>query len=153
MAGFKRILHPTDFSEASQFACAKAVELAKQCGAKLIVLHAFADPVSVEGMWAIPDPRPELEEAMSMIAADEPAIAVERVLRVGTPAEAIIGYAERHKCDLIVMGTHGRSGLSHLLMGSVAEQVIRKAPCPVMVVREGAVEEATPAETAAAAAT
>jgi nucleotide-binding universal stress UspA family protein len=152
MAGFKRILHPTDFSEASQLGCVKALELARQCGAKLIVLHAYANPVSVEGMWAVPDPRPELEEALGMIAADEPAFPVERVLRVGTPAETIIAYAQRHNCDLIVMGTHGRTGLSHLLMGSVAEKVIRMAPCPVMVIREGTPEEATVAEPSAAVA-
>ena len=141
MNSFKRILHPTDFSEPSQAACVQAVDLAKQCGAKLIILHAFADPMTVEAMWAIPDPRPELQEAISQIAHDEAAISVERVLRVGPPAETIVACARNHHCDLIVMGTHGRSGWSHLLLGSIAQQVIRTAPCPVMIVRAGATTE------------
>ncbi|MBI3466193.1 MAG: universal stress protein [Planctomycetes bacterium] len=148
MAGFTSILHPTDFSEASRLACAKAVELARQCGAKLTILHAYANPLAVEGLWQLPDPRPELEDAMSLVAADEAAVQIERVLRVGAPAEAIVEFAKRHNCDLIVMGTHGRSGLQHLLVGSVAEKVIRLAPCPVMVVRERPAEQKQPPERA-----
>ena len=141
MTGFTNILHPTDFSEASELACERAVDLARQCGAKLTLLHAYANPVAVEGGWALPDPRPELEDALSLVANEDQSLAVVRVLRMGTPAESIIEYAREHNCDLIVMGTHGRTGLSHLLMGSVAERVVRFAPCPVMVVRQQAAEE------------
>lgn len=144
MTGFTSILHPTDFSEASRLACERAVELARQCGAKLTILHAYADPTAVAEAWSIPDPRPELEDALSLVAADVPDVAIERVLRVGTPAETIVGYARRHNSGVIVMGTHGRTGLSHLLMGSVAEKVIRLAPCPVMVVGLKSVEKAGP---------
>lgn len=136
MTGFTNILHPSDFSEASQAACDKAVDLARQCGAKLTVLHAYAEPLMAEGFAYVPDLRPELEDALSLVANVGPTPAVERVLRVGIPAETIVEYARRHNCDLIVMGTHGRTGLSHLLMGSVAEKVVRLAPCPVMVVRQ-----------------
>jgi nucleotide-binding universal stress UspA family protein len=66
------------------------------------------------------------------------------VLRVGTPAEAIVDYARDHNCDLIVIGTHGRTGLTHMLMGSVAEKVVRLAECPVMVVGLRTAEKARP---------
>jgi nucleotide-binding universal stress UspA family protein len=144
MTGFTHILHPTDFSESSELACAKAVELAKQCGAKLTILHAYANPALVEGAWPIPDPGPELNEALSAVASDEPTVAIERVLRVGTAAEEIVEYARWHDCDLIVMGTHGRTGLWHLLMGSVAEKVIRFAKCPVMVISQHVNEKTEP---------
>ena len=144
MSGFTSILHPTDFSETSQIACAKAVELARQCGAKLTILHAYANPMLTEGAWNLPDPRPALEDAISMVATDEPTLEIERVLRNGTPAEEIVEYAKRYNCDLIVMGTHGRTGLSHVLMGSVAEKVIRLASCPVMVVGARTAEKAEP---------
>lgn len=135
MTGFTHVLHPTDFSEPSQAACEKAVDLARQCGAKLTVLHVYANPLMAEGFAYVPDPRPELEEKLSHVANEELPIAVERELRVGVPAQEIVEFAREHNCDLIVMGTHGRTGLSHLLMGSVAENVVRRAPCPVMVVR------------------
>jgi nucleotide-binding universal stress UspA family protein len=135
MTGFTNILHPTDFSEPSQAAWEKAVDLARQCGAKVTVLHVYANPLMAEGFAYVPDPRPELEEKLNFVANEELPIAVERELRVGLPAEEIVAYAREHNCDLIVMGTHGRTGLSHLLMGSVASTVVRRAPCPVMVVR------------------
>ena len=144
MTGFTSILHPTDFSEASRLACERAVELARQCGAKLTVLHVFADPTAAPDAWQIRDPRPELEDALSLVAADAVDVDVDRVLRVGTPSETIIEYARRHNCGVIVMGTHGRTGLSHLLMGSVAEMVIRDATCPVMVVGLKTAEKAEP---------
>jgi nucleotide-binding universal stress UspA family protein len=135
MTVFANILHPTDFSEPSQAACEKAVELARQCGAKLTVLHVYANPLMAEGFAYVPDPRPEFEQRLSTVANVELPIAVERALRVGVPAEQIVEFAREHNCDLVVMGTHGRTGLSHLLVGSVAEHVVRHAPCPVMVVR------------------
>ena len=146
MRGFTSILHPTDFSEASQLACVNAVELARQCGAKLTVLHVYPDPTRVPDAWSIHDPRPELEDALGLVAADVPDVPVERLLRVGTPAETIVEYAKRHNCDVIVMGTHGRTGLGHLLMGSVAEKVIRAAPCPVLVVPQHTAKKAEPLE-------
>ena len=145
MIGFTNILHPTDFSEASQYAGERAVDFAKQCGAKLTVLHAYASPAALEGGFVLPDPVPELEAAIDRVA-DDPHVEVERVLRVGTPAETIVEFAERHHCDLIVMGTHGRTGLGHLLMGSTAEKVIRTARCPVMVVSPRAAEPVEPLE-------
>jgi nucleotide-binding universal stress UspA family protein len=134
MTGFTHILHATDFSESSERACAKAVDLARQCGAKLTVIHAYVAPFMSEGFAYVPDVRPELEEQLDHVAEGEPNVEIDRVLRVGTPAETIVDYAREHNCDLIVIGTHGRTGLMHVLMGSVAEKVVRLAACPVMVV-------------------
>lgn len=134
MTGFTHILFATDFSESSELACARAVDLARQCGAKLTVIHAYAEPLMAEGFAYVPDVRPELEAHLARVAEDEPNVDVKRVLLVGTPAETIVEYAREHECDLIVIGTHGRTGLLHMLMGSVAETVVRLAECPVMVV-------------------
>ena len=76
MLAVRTILHPTDFSEASELACAKAVELARQCGAKLTILHVYADPALFAEGWNIPDPRPQLQEALDLIAANEPTLTV-----------------------------------------------------------------------------
>src|SRR5262245_36501796 len=128
------ILYATDLSEASRPACAQAVELARQCGATLTILHAFAEPTTVAEAWGVIDPRSDIDTALKYVASDVHDVEIHRLLYVGSPAETIVEYAREHGFDVIVMGTHGRSGVSHLLMGSVAEQVIRQAPCPVMVV-------------------
>jgi nucleotide-binding universal stress UspA family protein len=144
MTGFTHILHATDFSESSELALARAVDLARQCGAKLTLIHAYVGPLMSEGFAYVPDIRPELEERLAKVAEGEPDVEFDRVLRVGTPAEAIVDYARDHNCDLIVIGTHGRTGLTHMLMGSVAEKVVRLAECPVMVVGLRTAEKARP---------
>jgi nucleotide-binding universal stress UspA family protein len=140
---FANILCATDLSEASQAACQRAIELARQCGGTLTILHTYADPTTVAEAWSVIDPRPDLDIALRRVASEVRDIPIKRVLLIGSPAEAIVDYAKDHDSDLIAMGTHGRSGFSHLLMGSVAEQVIRRASCPVMVVRQ---EKQTSAE-------
>ena len=144
MTGFTHILHATDFSESSELASAKAVDLARQCGAKLTVIHAYAEPLMAEGFAYVPDIRPELEEHLARVAQGEPNVEIERALLVGSPAETIVDYAREHNCDLIVTGTHGRTGLTHMLMGSVAEKVVRLAECPVMVVGMRTAKKARP---------
>jgi nucleotide-binding universal stress UspA family protein len=133
---FASILYATDLSEASQPACQRAIELARQCGATLTILHAYADATAFTEAWSVIDPRPDLDIALRHVASEVRDIQINRVLIIGSPAQTIVDYAQDHNSDLIVMGTHGRSGLFHLLMGSVAEQVIRRALCPVMVVRQ-----------------
>ena len=98
-----------------------------------------------DGWVYIPDPRPELASALEEDAND-PSVSVEPVLHPGPPAETIVWYAREHDCDLIVMGTHGRTALKHLLLGSVAEKVVRRAHCPVMTVRHHAADEPVPTE-------
>ena len=144
---FSRILVPTDFSEPSDAALAYARVLAEKFGASLHVLHVFESPfvagaVSPE-VFVDDSPAVQaqlLEEAKNRLqhrvsAADRANYAATTEIVGGHSARAIVDYAIERKMDLIVMGTHGRSGVAHLLMGSVAEKVVRTAPCPVMTVR------------------
>jgi nucleotide-binding universal stress UspA family protein len=135
------ILHPTDFSDNAAYALQLACSLARDHGARLIVIHGHRPSLMMlGGMPAIP-PSPieeeveELEAQLQALKIPIPGITVERHLMQGEPVATIVEFARRVPCDLIVMGTHGRRGLRHLLMGSVAEQVVRKAPCPVLTVR------------------
>ncbi|HVS35964.1 MAG TPA: universal stress protein, partial [Gemmataceae bacterium] len=124
-----RILHPTDFSECSRYAFRIAVDLAKAQGASVVVLHA-ARPLSEEqvsfGEAAAPQPgeyHERLAEAEREATADAPGVAVERVVVDGEPAHVVAQVARGRNCDLIVIGSHGRSGLQRILMGSTAERI------------------------------
>jgi len=133
------ILCPTDFSAYSDNAFLTACALARDYGARVIVLHVVPSPVMPYVTVAVPPP-PEvnLDEPREMLAsytAPDESIAVERLLLEGEPREEIVALARDRPCDLIVMGTHGRTGMGRLLMGSVAEAVVRAAPCPVLTVR------------------
>src|SRR5262245_60293465 len=139
MLPLKTILHPTDFSKHSQHAFRLACSVAKDYGAALIVVHVDKPPdVNLyEGGVPILLPAgqydPELEKELRRVVP--PAgynLRIQHRLEMGDPADEILRVAEEAKCDLIVMGTHGRSGLGRLLMGSVAERVLRKASCPVL---------------------
>ena len=140
MPGIKTILHPTDFSEHARYAFQMACAMARENRATLVVLHVMMPSVSPLQQQPPPDP---LQPAESQGAAaqfpwpepSDPQIRVEHRLAEGDPAEEILHLAGRLRCDLIVMGTHGRTGLGRLLTGSVAEEVLRKAICPVLVVR------------------
>jgi len=149
MIQFKRVLAPVDFSEVSQEAISYASELARVFAAELRLLHVVNPPGGVAAYGAptgvavhvdqnelvADDERRALEElrGFTVPAADEiPSIV--REVRPGVPFEEIIHYAIGHKIDLIVMGTHGRIGLSHALLGSVAGKVVRTATCPVLTV-------------------
>jgi nucleotide-binding universal stress UspA family protein len=140
------IIHPTDFSDAAQGAEQQAVRLARALSAELILLHALGElPLAGMPLPGTPDnesirarQRQEAEKALrardSVIR--ELGVAVRWIVREGGPAEAIVRAAVEEHADLIVIGTHGRSGLDRLLIGSVADRVVRRAPCPVMTVRE-----------------
>jgi nucleotide-binding universal stress UspA family protein len=132
-------LHPTDFSDCSDSAFRLACALARDYGARLVVLHVAELPavVSGDGMLMIQypiDPEP-LREQLQQLQPGDPKVPVEHRLVEGYPAEQILRVAAQTNCDLILMGTHGRTALNRLLMGSVAEQVVRKAPCPVLTVK------------------
>jgi nucleotide-binding universal stress UspA family protein len=143
MLAMRTILHPTDFSESSEYSCRLACSLTRSCGAHLIVLHVLERPLLAYSgvMTAPPPPGPSAEQRQSVqqqllrIKPADPAIGVEHLLEEGDPATAILQVAQERECQLIVMGTHGRTGLGRLLMGSVAEQVVRKASCPVLTVK------------------
>jgi nucleotide-binding universal stress UspA family protein len=155
MLKIRTILHPTDFSECSEYAFFMACALARDYGAKLLLLHVKPLPTALYGEFgAFPtetaDSIEELKNRMLAIKPSDPSIPVERRLIEGEISEEIIRLSQDQSCDLIVLGTHGRTGLQRLLMGSVAEQVMRKAACPVLTVKGPILEEAlTPEETAA----
>jgi len=133
------ILHPTDFSVDSEAALKLARWLARDHGARLIVLHVATLEILTDGTGAVEvDPRvyrDALEDLRRRIDGPDLKHPVETLLRSGFAPEVIIETAEEVGSNLIVMGTHGRTGLTRLLMGSVAEKVLPKANCPVLIVK------------------
>lgn len=137
MLAIGTILHPTDFSEHSKHAFHLACSLARDHGARVVLLHVVVPPMtSCEGVVLPPPIEEATEDAKRRLSQIKLAdIPIEHRVAEGDPAEMILRVAEEVHADLIVMGTHGRTGLSRLLMGSVAEQVMRKAPCPVLTMK------------------
>jgi nucleotide-binding universal stress UspA family protein len=144
--GLARILVPTDFSAGSERAWAEARRLAARLGAELVLVHVLVEtPLYSEGPFTMKRARDVFDAARgwavktlgewSAIAAAD-GISARWVLRTGVPYKEIVGAAARERTDLIVIGTHGRGGLDRALLGSVADRVIRLAPCPVMTVRD-----------------
>jgi nucleotide-binding universal stress UspA family protein len=135
------ILVPTDFSKEAKTAFEVACTLASERRARLVVLHVERPPVTALGGTAYVPPLPSeydreaLLEELRKLRPAEANIAIEHRLAFGEPAPVIDEVAAEVHADLIIMGTHGRSGVRRLLMGSVAEQVVRKAPCPVLTIR------------------
>jgi nucleotide-binding universal stress UspA family protein len=135
------ILHPTDFSPQSTYAFHLAHALARDYGARLILAHVREpQPFGAYGEFgAMPmepiETREEMEARLNAMTIPGTTVAVEHCLVDGVAADQIVHLAQNNRCDLIVMGTHGRTGLGRLLMGSVAEKVVRKAPCPVLTVK------------------
>ncbi len=138
------ILVPIDFSDLSREAFFVACDVARKFGATLMVMHVtdFISPslYFAEGMLRLEsdseliDLRIATEKEIEKLMADERArsLRIHPILAMGVPSREIAEKAKHHKVDLIVMSTHGRTGISHFLLGSVAEDVIRKAPCPVL---------------------
>ena len=136
------ILFPTDFSTASDAALAHAEAVAKQSNAKLLIVHVEEPPLAYGGgelYYGLPEPSSErIRKMLDDVRPKDPSVAFSHRLVMGDPAGEIVRIADEEKVDSIVLGTHGRTGLSRLLMGSVAEGVVRRAPCPVLVYRESA---------------
>lgn len=136
----KKILFPTDFSHCSDAALGVATSLARDTGAKLLIVHIEEPPMAYGGgemYYGLPDPASEdLQAMLARVKPLDDSVPFEHHLVVGDPAGSIVRLAEEQNADLIVMGTHGRTGLSRLLMGSVAEAVVRKSPCPVFTYKE-----------------
>lgn len=147
MITLKNILVATDFSEPSDAALSYGRALAQNFKATLHVVHVVGTLSSLvyggEGYAvSLPDLQQEVEDAARkqlfdlLVDNDEHPLPTRRVLLTSNaPAVAIVEYAGRERVDLIVTGTHGRGGVAHLVMGSVAERVVRTAPCPVLTVR------------------
>ena len=156
-APFTRVLVPTDFSEAADAALSYARALAAAPGSSIHLLHVFSDPFTMAAYApevyvplppdvredAVNDIRRRLQERLEAGGTPRPGDTID--VATGLTAKAIVEYAAAHGIDVIVMGTHGRRGVAHMLLGSVAEHVVRTAHCPVLTVR------GTPAAAAAAA--
>jgi universal stress protein A len=131
-------LTPTDFSAPATQAVTAAFELAQTFGAKLSLLHVIEVPVYA---IVVPLPLEDLErdarQALARLLPEAAAahIDVTRLVDMGVPYQKIVETATAEEVDLIVMATHGRTGLSHLVLGSVAERIVRLAPCPVLTIR------------------
>jgi universal stress protein A len=150
VANFTKILAATDFSEDSTLALSYAQELASKFGAEIVLLHVDQPLAPV---MMTPELGPAMDiGAMSRIAEEQRLLAQRELdkivkgirdaglkakclLKVGSPFLEILHTSQNEKIDLIVLGTHGRTGLAHVLMGSVAERVVQKAPCPVLTIR------------------
>ncbi len=143
VADIRTILCPVDFSEGSRRALDYAGLLARRCDAELIVLHAVEDAPLFTTYGPIPDlsVKGELEsntqrDLLALAAGTEIESGKIRTEVIhGPSSKAILQYAEQQRVDLIVMASHGRSGLEHAIFGSVTERVVRRAPCPVLIVR------------------
>jgi nucleotide-binding universal stress UspA family protein len=141
MLAVRTILHPTDFSEFSDRAFRFAHALARDYGARLVVLHAYTpvaviDYGAIGGEMALPEQeRAMLEHKLHEVRIAGSEVPMEHLLVEGFAPSVILDAAKQVHADLIVIGTHGRTGLGRFLMGSVAEEVLRKATCPVLTVK------------------
>jgi len=138
----RTILIPTDFSTASDAALPHAEAVAKQQSASLLILHVEEPPLAYGGgelYYGLPEPDSDrLLEMLEAVKPSDPAVPHTHRLTIGDPAGEIVRIAAEEGVEMIVMGTHGRTGVSRMLMGSVAEAVVRRAPCPVLVYRTAA---------------
>jgi nucleotide-binding universal stress UspA family protein len=140
MSDIHTILHPTDFSENSRPAFETACALARNYDATLLVVHVMIPSASPVLDVPLPDPLRPIEgqgipAQFAWPRPSDPRVRVSHRLAEGEPADEILRLVEAVPCDLVVMGTHGKTGLARLLAGSVAEEVLRQARCPVMVVK------------------
>jgi universal stress protein A len=149
----RSLLLPTDFSECANYALSYASEFAREAGASIICVHVIEPVVPTVGYSGVTEPLPmadiseQLEDSatreLPKIAQHEACsgLAVEEVIAHGDAASEIVRVAKERAVDLIVISSHGRTGLGRMLFGSTAEQVVRHAPCPVLVVKPPPEEE------------
>ncbi|HUY31777.1 MAG TPA: universal stress protein [Pirellulales bacterium] len=135
----KTILFPTDFSSLSDAALEHATALAINIHARLLIVHVI-EPGAIYGVgemyYGVPDPDDfALWQMLSELKPPDPRVSCEYRMVKGAPAAEIVRLAEESGAEMIVMGTHGRTGLGRLLMGSVAEAVLHRATCPVLIIK------------------
>jgi nucleotide-binding universal stress UspA family protein len=142
MGPFEHILVPVDFGESSTRAIDVATNMAEKFGARLTLMHVYMDPVAAYGYaegiyWPIDEivkaAQTELDGVLKKVKLACPR--AEGILASGEPSRQIVDAIEKYGIDLVVIGTHGRRGLSRLVLGSVAEKVVRLSPVPVLTVR------------------
>ena len=140
----KKLLVPIDFSDCSKKALQYAIPLAREYGSEILLLHVVpinyaSSEFTSAGYTSIESGMREVgEEKLSQLISSElrETVTIESAVHIGMPAPEIIETARKLPADLIIISTHGHTGLKHVLLGSVAEHVVRQAPCPVLVVRE-----------------
>lgn len=142
----RTILFATDFSECSEAAFAYAVMLSRKFGARLVLLHVINEPVDLRGFYvphiSFETLEAEIEESAKKMMAEfcarrmQATDRYETVVVSGMPHEEICQHATAQQADIVVIGTHGRSGLDHLLFGSTAEKVVRRSEVPVLTIRQ-----------------
>jgi nucleotide-binding universal stress UspA family protein len=137
MFPIKTVLHPTDLTDASSNAFDLTCQIARERGARVVALHVVPPPNRHQAEVVVGNPLASLHE----IAPD---VALDTRVEKGDPAGVIVRMAEELKCDLIVMGTHGRTGMSRWLTGHVADEVIQRAGCAVLTMRCPFLEERPP---------
>jgi len=151
----KKILFPTDFSSCSDAGLEQATALARDAGAKLLIVHVEEPPAAYGGgemYYGMLEPdNAAMLQMLAAVVPSDPLVAYEHRLVTGDPAEQIVELADQEHCDLIVLGTHGRTGFQRLLMGSVAEAVVRRANCPVLTFKQPRAAPAKNQELAAVA--
>ena len=145
MTTVTRILVPFDFGEPSVHALELATTFAERFGATIDVLHVVPNPYMADGLgFAAPLPPEFLDNLVSdaekglatvMTEPDRKRFTARLIVKIGDARSEILEHARTEKADLIVMGTHGRGAMAHLVLGSVAERVVRTASCPVLTVR------------------
>jgi nucleotide-binding universal stress UspA family protein len=146
-SGYRRILWPTDLSRLARTALPHALQLAAGSKGELVIVHvlptvpAYLSPEMAGLPWNQIDRanraigQRTLDRMTKAIQAEHAELQIHNILAKGVVAEEVLRVARRCRCHLIVLATHGRTGLKHVLMGSVAESVVRRAPCPVLIVR------------------
>jgi len=148
MLKIQKIVCPVDFSNCSQQALKYAQELATQFGAELSIVHAYEDPAAYvtpmpmsgyvgPGAELLLELRKQLESRLEQTRADteKAGVRVRAELLEGAPYRVVLDWAKEYGADLIVIGTHGHTGLTHALLGSVTERIVRMADCPVLTIR------------------
>lgn len=147
MRDIETILVPTDFSDHSERALDTALRLAHKLGAGILLLHSYRIPIRPVTVYDLSFPESlwqeihvaaarKLEASAERVRAE--GLAVDTELTLETAVDAILSALAKGRAELVVMGTHGASGLRRLALGSVAERIVREAPCPVVTVRAGA---------------
>jgi nucleotide-binding universal stress UspA family protein len=147
MKDFKTILFATDFSESSDYAFQYAYALARKFEARLLLMHVINEPVDLRGFYvphiSFEKLEEEIEEGAKKMMEKFCSTHIhdfdnyETLIVPGIPYDEVIKKATENSADLIVLGTHGRTGLDHVLFGSTAEKIVRKSPVPVMTIRIG----------------
>ena len=142
------IVFPVDFSHTGDAALEMASSIARDRGVKLLIVHVEEPLASYGGgemYYGLPEPSiDDIKKMLHDVVPTDSNVSVEHHLLTGEPAHSIVGFADSKNAGMIVMGTHGRGGISRLLMGSVAEYVVRRAACPVLTCKQPADAASSP---------